>query len=247
MKNIINNINFILGLENSISFKFLYLLDKIVGKFLGDNKQRFIKGDYVLNSDFSWTIKSNSDFDYIARPNYESELIPYFTCNGIFLDVGAHMGKWSLYMSRIASEVYSFEPNPDTFKYLNTNVMINGIKNIHTINKAVSNKEGTVCFNAVPNDTGASMISQDGIEVQCTTLDTFTESFERIGLIKLDTQGEEWNILSSSPNTLRKTDKIICEIWDKTKEEMQQIFDLMNSFGFKIEKLPTDIDYLFQK
>lgn len=32
-----------------------------------------------------------------------------------------------------------------------------------------------------------------------------------------------------------------------TAEEMQQIFDLMNSFGFKIEKLPTDIDYLFQK
>ena len=246
MENTIDNLRFIWTLDNSVGFKVIYFIEKVIGKFF--HSFRIIKEDYILNAkDFSWLIKARSDMDYIARPNYEKELIPYFKCDGVFIDIREHMGKWTLFMSKRASEVYSFEPNPSTYGYLKSNLLINNTTNVHAVQSAVSDINGTVRFSPDPVDTGASMMADGDIEVPCTTLDSFTENIPHIGLIKIDAQEQEIRILNGAKKTLEKTDRVICEISNKTEVEKQGLFDYMALFRFSSTQLPTKIDYLFYK
>lgn len=251
MENLRNNLKFIFSLRNSFGFKIVYLTEKCIGKIfirLHLKPPYLLRHDYILLAeDFSWSIKARSDFDYIARPNYEHELTPYFTCTGVFIDIGAHMGKWSLYLSRTASKVLSFEPNPDTFKYLEKNIAINNIKNITPFQMAVSSSNGTVKFAAEEEATGDSKIAKEGIDVRTVTLDTITKDIPSIELIKIDTQAHEMAVLSGAATTLKKTDRVICEIWEKSELEIEEIFVYMKSFGFIPQQLPTKIDYLFTK
>ena len=112
METTLLNLKFLYGLENSIWFKLKYVAEKILRKitvFLGLKNQYLFNQDYILKTkDLSWLIKAHSDFDDIVRPSYEHEMTPYFVCTGVFVDIGACIGKWSLLVSKTASQVYAF-------------------------------------------------------------------------------------------------------------------------------------------
>ncbi|MBW3630628.1 MAG: FkbM family methyltransferase, partial [Gemmatimonadetes bacterium] len=50
------------------------------------------------------------------------------------LDVGAHVGYYSLLGARLVGErgaVWSFEPNPSNSEWLRRHVRVNGLRNVH--------------------------------------------------------------------------------------------------------------------
>src|SRR5258706_10907179 len=59
----------------------------------------------------------------------------------IVLDLGAHIGLFSVYASKKAlkGKIYAFEANPDNYKLLLKNINLNKLKNVTTKHVAVTN------------------------------------------------------------------------------------------------------------
>jgi len=50
------------------------------------------------------------------------------------VDVGAHIGRFSLAAARAGASVVAVEPNPETFSVLAVNVGLNGFRNVRLVN-----------------------------------------------------------------------------------------------------------------
>ena len=79
---------------------------------------------------------------------YETELFKKIVKKGmVVVDIGANIGYYTLIAAKLVGEngiVYSFEPEPNSHKFLCKNVEINNYTNVVPIKKAVSNKNGEV-------------------------------------------------------------------------------------------------------
>ena len=131
--------------------------------------------------------------------------------NDIVLDVGAHVGMFSLYaQEKGAKQVYTFEPTPSTFKYTSKN--LGKYKNIKTFNCAMSGHDGTIPFILVGPSTVCSSYeninnnpaitgyvdndTRKTVDIPCITFHTFTDNNEvdRIDVMKIDCEGGENDI-----------------------------------------------------
>lgn len=85
---------------------------------------------------------------YFAPQLYEQKEIHYLLQKlpkqGVFIDVGANIGFWSLMFAEKfpQAKIYSIEANPSTFDLLRENIEINKFLNIYSINIGVSDKIG---------------------------------------------------------------------------------------------------------
>jgi tRNA/tmRNA/rRNA uracil-C5-methylase (TrmA/RlmC/RlmD family) len=66
--------------------------------------------------------------------------------NDVFVDVGAHIGSYTIPVARKAQKVIAFEPNKHSFELLTKNIALNRLTNIEAYNTAVSKKRATVSF-----------------------------------------------------------------------------------------------------
>jgi FkbM family methyltransferase len=118
------------------------------------------------------------------------------------LDCGAHIGAFSIMCSMYLRnvEIISFEPNPDSFEYLNRNV--GNLRNARAFNKAVDIKEGVLQLFA-PDDeawTGRWSVSPNSnrcINVEAVDLNSFIRELDGpVFILKLDLEGHEELILN---------------------------------------------------
>jgi FkbM family methyltransferase len=125
------------------------------------------------------------------------------------LDVGAHLGEWSLLFSELVGQsgsVFAFEPDPVARASLVKNLRLNRISNVTVEADSISDRTGNVMLAAerfgsglssivrqrTIDDGGGSRAGYDRIEVPSTTLDEYCQ--ER-GIspdwIKVDAEGAE--------------------------------------------------------
>ena len=264
--NILQQIKYILfEIKNPISFRLIYLLEKIIKipVLILRNKLNFKKikipylftKDYIINNiNWKWLIKAKTDYDYTITPYVEKELEPFFKSKWVFLDIWVHIWKWSIFVANSWTKVFSFEPNPETFEYLNKNIKLNTLENnIKSFNVWVWEKKWELSFLADKNETSKSkFVSKWWIKIKIITIDDFIKENKidtnKIDLIKIDTEWFEFNVLKWMTEFLWKTKKvkIICEILEN-QEDKKEIFDFLKKYGFSYKKLPTSADYLFYK
>lgn len=136
-------------------------------------------------------------------------------------DVGAHVGETAMQLRATFPEarIYSFEPDPDSFKRLRA--AADGVQRIETVNAAVGDREGKAAFFVNQFDQTSSLLEtapgasqylwdQSGldrrsqIEVPVITLDRFcaARGITKIDLLKLDAQGYELRILDGTGDRL---------------------------------------------
>ena len=135
------------------------------------------------------------------------------------LDIGGNFGWYAMHIAKRNphSKVYSFEPIPITYCYLNENVKLNVFKNIETFNFGFSDKEGSFDFYFNPslsvNASLANVSNNMAIEkVKCIvkTLDNFSKNLNSsIDFIKCDVEGAELLVFKGGEKTLRKHHPII--------------------------------------
>jgi len=118
------------------------------------------------------------------------------------IDCGAHIGAFSIMCSMYLKnvEIIAFEPNPDSFAYLNRNAIMLG--NVRAFNKAVDIKEGALQLFA-PDDeawTGRWSVSPNSnrcITVEAVDLNSFIRNLDGpVFILKLDLEGHEELILN---------------------------------------------------
>ncbi|GAB3174225.1 FkbM family methyltransferase [Telluribacter humicola] len=181
-----------------------------------------------------------------------------------FVDVGANIGLYSVLFSKLASKgnrkVLSIEPNPEAYKYLEINLKYN--KDTHLTNNyiykgIVTNKEGKYILNHIKGLSEFSStkeISHPGVlNKEINKIDVFGETLDNLitlhalrpGLIKIDVEGEEYNVLLGAIKTIQLYRPIVMiEINDfdhKKKDISEPILNYFLKEKYKIFDLNLKI------
>ncbi|MBI2118098.1 MAG: FkbM family methyltransferase [Elusimicrobia bacterium] len=214
----------------------------------------------MKNRNGAWKIKQCSDYGFTINPYHENELEPYFQLSPqkSFIDIGAHVGKWSVYAAKHQpkAHIYACEPNSETYNYLINNIHLNALERIITpLSTALSNFNGRTGFmkNSTYTSTSRILPTVTANMVDVQTLPSLIEhnsiDLSSIELIKIDTEGEEFNILQGMSHLLPLLPsdcRIICEILDKNSKK-NDIFKFMRQYGYRADELTCGSNVLFQK
>jgi len=135
------------------------------------------------------------------------------------VDIGANYGVYTLTMARIAGPdgaVWSFEPASETMSYLRASIEKNRMPHVHLVQKAVSSRNGTSHLNLSVNAELNALSNSSGHTerrepVELVTLDQCAKEFDWSGLefIKLDAEGEEYNVVEGGRNLLTRESPLI--------------------------------------
>jgi FkbM family methyltransferase len=144
---------------------------------------------------------------YLTR-RYCDELITQITSalpsGGLFFDVGANVGLVTFQVAHRRSDVriVAFEPNPPAVAAWERNLRLCTSQLVTMTATAVTDRVGTVTFDAPSTDLGAgrTVAAGDGIEVPTTTLDDYcsSRSIDRLDVVKVDVEGSEPNVLDGA-------------------------------------------------
>lgn len=120
---------------------------------------------------------------------------------GVWLDVGAHVGNHSIYFANhcLADKVYAYEPTLSTYRVLQENITNNNA-NVTALNLAVGSKIGK-CKIVEYNTSGINSVEYSHTGVDCVVLDDISE---RVGLIKIDVEGFEFEVLKGAKNLIER-------------------------------------------
>jgi len=209
-------------------------------------KKIFFSESYLLKKRLKRAIKKG----------YEKELLiidKFADKTKDALDVGVYRGIYSYKLSQNFKNIHSFEPNPLLFPYLEKN-LIKIISNIKLYNLALSNDNG---FTELKLPLRSKSIFEDNIEelfqlgaatmhpnnkinnykkvpIKMKKLDDI-EIGNKIGLIKIDVEGHEKNVLQGGIETVKNNKPVLLvEIEERhTKTPITEIITFINSIGYK--------------
>ena len=129
--------------------------------------------------------------------------------NDTVIDIGGHIGIFSVMATLYGAKVLVYEPEKNNFEILRYN--IKNYSNIQAFNSMVSEQTGEADFYL--NDSNVAGHNAFGgdrkIEVHSTTLESILRNVNKVDLLKLDCEGSEYDILLSTD--LAKVQKIVME------------------------------------
>ena len=181
----------------------------------------------------------------------ESDILSRLVVPGaVCMDVGANIGLAAIPMALKAGEkgcVVAIEPDKRIAGFLSSNIRLNALTNVCVVNSAVGDREGKVSFAQCKADDMSHVIegdNQGAVSVAMETLDSITENYAAIHLVKIDVEGFERNVLWGASETLKKTLLILIEIsrenFRRYGYEPSKLISILNSYGFKLYRVSED-------
>lgn len=269
-KDTLKDIRYLIDLKASLRFKICFIINTLINILfcrilkIKKNLGNFVfKWDELIeNKKWKFKIIPRSDMYSILRPHYEQELYPYFLIEDwIFIDIGANVGKYTIYLGTKSPQVniYSIEPNAQTYKYLLENVLLNNNNNnTHTFNvwfwekkeqKDIYVPRWFLWRASVVNNFSQNQNNLIKSSINIITLDDFIKDnkieYNKIRLIKIDVEWFEKEVLKWSKKTLNslKSCRIIIEIFgDSTR-----FIKFLGEYDFKFFKKLYGDNYIFEK
>ncbi len=176
----------------------------------------------------------------------ESTLRP----DDIVIDIGAHIGIFSLFAASCAARVFSFEPFPENFSLLKENIARNNFQGrVLPSPLAVWATLGEVNLYRSERSTGSHSVmvrSSACVEAKTTTLAQIMSDHQigRCRLLKIDAEGSEYPILYTAPSDVLGRIDQICLEWhdfgDKSHPEYEHnsLKTFLEERGFQVSFRP---------
>ena len=172
--------------------------------------------------------------------------------NNVVVDIGAHIGCFTVFAASKSNRLYSYEPDPENFKLLKENLRLNNLEHkVRPFQLAVWGRRGR--FPMVARDTGLGSLLFAGRKktmVEAITLDDILDSnnLKRIDFLKVDVEEAEWEIFSSSSaSTLDSIRKIALEV--HSSELKNRLTEFFKRFGFSVQtkEIGYQLSYLYAR
>ena len=202
------------------------------------------------------TYKTKGNINFKLRVNSSDLIAVWETWKGefynkiqikdsdIIVDIGAHIGSYSIYASKKATngKIYAFEASAENYEILKDNINSNNCSNITAKNYAVSSKSGKINFYTSYNKGMGSIIPGNGKkeEIKSITLSQILKGnkLNKIDILKIDAEGAEFDILlSSESQILNRLKNIILEYHEfkKSNRNLKTLINFLTIRGFKIK------------
>jgi FkbM family methyltransferase len=134
---------------------------------------------------------------------------------GTVLDLGAHIGLYTVILSRRAVHVHAFEPTDRTRVALQRTLRLNHCRNVTVHQEAVGSRTGPVDFydtgTVVSNANSVAPIAEaTSYVVPGITIDDL--GLRDVNLIKMDIEGAEYDALLGAASTLKTLSALAIEV-----------------------------------
>ncbi len=175
------------------------------------------------------------------------------------LDLGAHIGLFSIYVDLLNTTVplFAFEPEQENYALMKENLKLNHVKNVTTKNVAVvgDGSKPTRDLHISYDSHNHSLFNlENSTVVQRVSAISVKEIFDRIlgrakiefcDLVKMDLEGGEFEIIKSMPREVfKKIGAFYMEYHEYFPEfkadHLKRIFE---ENGFKVVKKPSHYDF----
>tara|TARA_Y100001936_G_C16084189_1_gene680281 strand:+ start:1107 stop:1877 length:771 start_codon:yes stop_codon:yes gene_type:complete len=178
--------------------------------------------------------------------------------NDIIIDVGSHIGLFSLLASKFCTEgkIFSYEPVKDNFECFISNLNLNQIKHIFPFNLAVSSDSSKLDLFLNEDESGHSIFSQNDKKISVNSI-SLKEIFDKNNisickLLKLDCEGSEYSIIDALPiEYFKRIENIVIEyhLADSRPEYAEKLITKIKNAGFQIETKPhyNDMGFLIAR
>jgi FkbM family methyltransferase len=191
-------------------------LASAIGNISGLSKRKVVRtrhGAFFLNpvSDFGYCLMFSDDYE----PGMTAVLQRYLSPGGVFIDLGANEGYFSVLASRLvgpSGNVIAVEPQSRLENIIQTNSSLNECSNVRLIQAVVSSITGTIKIQLSPdiNTGGTSLFRSTKYPLKTETVPSFTiaeflsrTEVERCDLIKVDVEGAEYDIFMGAEQVLK--------------------------------------------
>lgn len=164
----------------------------------------------------------------------------------IILDCGANVGTSCLYFKTLFPEakITAFEADPSMAVVLKENMLLNGIKDIEVVPKAVWVHQDGVQMQLDGSDGGSIHIEgSNQVLVPSIRLKTILENAEFIDFLKIDIEGAEIAVMEDCKDVLHKASHIFLEYHSylSASQSLGTILENLTSNGFRYYCLPVNI------
>jgi FkbM family methyltransferase len=165
------------------------------------------------------------------------------------VDVGAHIGMFTLWLSRRVQleSVVCFEPDPESFKLCRFNLAHLSMASIQPV--AVGSHASRATIHIDPHGSSRSTLVEDlpgrsantaSAQITVIALPDWFEQHGPIDLLKMDCEGAEWDLLRQSPRVFMYAATIIAELHDdpverRTHEDFRRA---LRDMGFRVLQHP---------
>ena len=151
----------------------------------------------------------------------------------VVMDIGAHIGSFSILAAKKGAFVYAYEPDPDNYELLKINIALNRLEHLITPkNYAVADYNGISKLYRCPTNFGGHSLFHNKfrvLEIDVNVLKFEDEKKPIIDFLKLDCEGGEYPIILNS--NLDNVRQIVMEYHEYENKPMIAKLD---SNGFEI-------------
>lgn len=149
-------------------------------------------------------------------------------------DIGAHVGFFSLLLSRRCRRVIAVEPEPENADRLRRNVELNGAA-VDVVEAAVGAAPGVTWLFRAGRESHAGVQERfDAVAVQLTTLDELAVLFGFPDVIKLDVEGAELEALRGGGTVLDRRPIVFVEVHSQSLDD--EVTRLLVAHGYVVQR-----------
>jgi FkbM family methyltransferase len=185
-------------------------------------------------------VQGKAFFDAFLKEVYDRWVKP----DHVVVEVGAHVGTHTCYLSKRAAKVIAFEPQLPLFTHLCANLWLNDCRNVEPHRVALAAK----CMPMKPNthesgywqSTAKAGISfsetgnpADFGTVEGRTLDSY--AFPRVDFLKVDAEWNDLQVLLGARETIARCHPVIA--FEDGDERTGPFGDLLNPLGYQIHRM----------
>ncbi len=180
--------------------------------------------------------------------------------SGTVIDVGAHIGIWTLGLANYCDQVHAFEPQPFICNMLAGSIALNGYRHIQLHDCVLGAERGELDIPNFrydwPGNFGSIEFGHEQREYMGQTqlpsaqrvpvmpLDDFW--FERVRFIKIDVEGMEMDVLDGAEQTIRGQ-KVPLLLVEYLKGDRHALRERLEAWGYEVTVSPGSGSYLCER